>query len=133
MSINVNKVIIAGRLTKDPELKYSQSGAGVCKLNIVTNDRYKDKEGNWKDVSEFHNVTVFGRSAENVTNNCRKGTTVYVEGQLKTNKWQDQSGQTKYQTQIQAQYVMFDKAREENPDPIGHGPMPNADQDNVPF
>ena len=132
--VNVNKVIIAGRLTKNPEIKYGQTGNAMCKLNVVTNDRYKDKGGEWKEVSEFHNVTVFGKMAENISNNVRKGATVYVEGQLKTNKWQDQSGQMRYQTQIQAMSVMYDKANGNgNAQSQQRTTQQPADTDDVPF
>lgn len=135
--MNVNKVIIVGRLTRDVELKYGQSGNGVAKLNIVTSENYKDKDGNWQDRAEFHNVTVFGTTAEKCANNLHKGSTVYVEGKLATNKWTDQSGQTKYQTQIQAQIVQFDKQRDDAQHPAPQQRQSRADmpqeQEDLPF
>ena len=103
----LNKVMIIGRLGRDPELRYSQTGAPVCSLNVATDESYTDREGNKVDRTEWHRVSVFQRAAENCANFLAKGSLVFVEGSLQTRKWQDQSGQDRYTTEIKAQRVQF--------------------------
>lgn len=103
----LNKVMIIGRLGRDPELRYSQAGAPVCSLRIATDESYVDKEGNKVDRAEWHSVSVFQKSAENCNTYLAKGSLVYVEGSLHTRKWQDQQGQDRYTTDIRAQRVQF--------------------------
>ena len=104
---SVNKVIIIGRLGKSPELKYSQGGAAICSMSVATDESYKDRDGNKVERTEWHNVTVFQRMAENCANYLAKGSLVYIEGRLKTEKWQDQQGNDKYTTKIMAERVQF--------------------------
>lgn len=103
----LNKVMIIGRLGRDPELRYTQSGAPVASLNIATDESYTDRDGNKVDRTEWHRVSVFQRQAENCANYLTKGSLVYVEGSLQTRKWQDQQGQDRYTTEIKAQRVQF--------------------------
>ena len=103
----LNKVMIIGRLGRDPELRYSQTGAPVATLNIATDESYNDREGNKVDRTEWHRVVVFQRAAENCANYLAKGSLVFVEGSLQTRKWQDQQGQDRYTTEIKAQRVQF--------------------------
>lgn len=103
----LNKVMIIGRLGRDPELRYSQTGAPICSLNIATDESYQDREGNKVERTEWHRVSVFQRAAENCANFLAKGSLVYVEGSLQTRKWQDQQGQDRYTTEIKAQRVQF--------------------------
>lgn len=103
----LNKVMIIGRLGRDPELRYSQSGAPICSLSIATDESYQDRDGNKVERTEWHRVSVFQRSAENCANYLAKGSLVYVEGNLQTRKWQDQQGQDRYTTEIRAQRVQF--------------------------
>ncbi len=103
----LNKVMIIGRLGRDPELRYSQTGTPVCSLNVATDESYTDREGNKVDRTEWHRVSVFQRAAENCANYLTKGSLVYVEGSLQTRKWQDQNGQDRYTTEIKAQRVQF--------------------------
>ena len=103
----LNKVQIIGRLGRDPELRYTQSGAPICSLNVATDESYTDREGNKVDRTEWHRVSVFQRAAENCANFLTKGSLVYVEGSLSTRKWQDQQGQDRYTTEIKAQRVQF--------------------------
>ena len=103
----LNKVMIIGRLGRDPELRYTQTGAPVCTLNIATDESYVDREGNKVDRAEWHRVVVFQRAAESCGQYLAKGSLVYVEGSLQTRKWQDQSGQDRYSTEIKAQRVQF--------------------------
>lgn len=103
----LNKVMIIGRLGRDPELRYSQSGAPVCTLNIATDESYTDRDGNRVDRAEWHRVVVFQKAAENCSQYLTKGSLVFVEGSLQTRKWQDQQGQDRYTTEIKAQRVQF--------------------------
>ena len=103
----LNKVMIIGRLGRDPELRYTQSGAPVATLNIATDESFTDRDGNKVERTEWHRVSVFQRQAENCANYLAKGSLVYVEGSLQTRKWQDQQGQDRYTTEIKAQRVQF--------------------------
>ena len=103
----LNKVMIIGRLGRDPELRYTQSGSPVATLNVATDESYMDRDGNKVERTEWHRVSVFQRQAENCANFLTKGSLVYVEGSLQTRKWQDQNGQDRYTTEIKAQRVQF--------------------------
>jgi single-strand DNA-binding protein len=101
MPKSVNKVILIGNLGKDPEVKYTPSGTAVAKFTLATNERYKDKEGQWQDRTEWHNLVAWARTAEIVGEYLKKGRTVYVEGSLRTSSWDDkETGQKKYKTEI---------------------------------
>ncbi len=101
MAKSVNKVILIGNLGKDPEMKYTPGGMPVARLTLATNERFKDKEGNWQDRTEWHNLVAFQRTAEIAGEYLKKGRTVYIEGSLRTNSWDDkESGQKKYRTEI---------------------------------
>jgi single-strand DNA-binding protein len=103
MAKSVNKVILIGNLGKDPELKHTGGGTAVAKFTLATNDRFKDKDGNWQDRTEWHNVTCWARLAEIASEYLKKGRTVYIEGSLRTDSWDDkQSGQKRYMTYINA-------------------------------
>lgn len=98
---SVNKVILIGNLGKDPEVKYTPQGTPVAKFSLATNERYKDKEGNWQDRTEWHNIVLWQRLAEIAGEYLKKGSKVYIEGRIRTDSWDDkQSGQKKYMTQI---------------------------------
>jgi single-strand DNA-binding protein len=98
---SVNKVILVGNLGKDPEVKYTQSGMPVAKFTIATNERFKDKDGQWQDRTEWHNLVAFQRTAEIVGEYLKKGGKVYIEGSLRTSSWDDkETGQKKYRTEI---------------------------------
>ena len=105
--MSVNKVLIIGRLGRDPELKYTQSGTAVCSLNVATDESYKDRDGNKVEKTEWHRVSCFQKQAENCANFLAKGSLIYVEGSLTTRKWQDQQGNDKYTTKIMAERVQF--------------------------
>ena len=103
----VNKVILVGRLGRDPELRYASSGMPIANLRIATDESYVDRDGNKVEKTEWHTVVVFQRAAENCANYLGKGSLVYVEGSLQTRKWQDQQGQDRYSTEVKAQRVQF--------------------------
>lgn len=98
---SVNKVILVGHLGKDPEVKYTPQGTAVAKFSLATNDRFKDKDGNWQDRTEWHNITAWARTAEIAGEYLKKGRQVYIEGSLRTHSWDDkQTGQKKYMTEV---------------------------------
>jgi len=104
----VNKVILLGRIGSDPEIKYMPSGVSVTNISLATNDSYKDKKtGQIIDATEWHRVAVFGQQAENVGQYCQKGSLLYVEGRIRTNRWKDQSGQDRSSTEIVAITTQF--------------------------
>ncbi len=96
----INKVILVGNLGADPELRYTQSGVAVATLRLATSRRWKDRDGNMQDETEWHRVIVWNKSAEFCGNYLSKGSKIYVEGRLQTRKWQDQNGNDKYTTEI---------------------------------
>ena len=103
MANSVNKVILIGNLGKDPELKHTSGGTAVAKFTLATNERFKDKAGNWQDRTEWHNITCWARLAEIASEYLKKGRSVYIEGSLRTDSWDDkQSGQKRYQTYVNA-------------------------------
>jgi single-strand DNA-binding protein len=100
---SVNKVILIGNLGKDPEVKYTPQGTPVAKITLATNERFKDKDGQWQDRTEWHNVVLWQRLAEIAGEYLKKGGKVYIEGRLQTRSWDDkQSGQKKYMTEVVA-------------------------------
>ncbi len=103
----LNKVMIIGRLGRDPEMRYSPSGQPVCSLRIATDESYTDKDGQRVERTEWHSVSVFQRQAENCGKYLQKGSLVFVEGSLQTRKWQDQQGQDRYTTDIRGHRVQF--------------------------
>ena len=103
----LNKVMLIGRLGRDPELRYTQAGSPVASLRLATDESYTDKDGNRVERTEWHSVVVFQRAAENCANYLAKGSLVFVEGSLQTRKWQDQQGQDRYTTEIKALRVQF--------------------------
>ncbi|MEE4192336.1 MAG: single-stranded DNA-binding protein [Halieaceae bacterium] len=101
MARGINKVILIGNLGNDPETRYTQSGAAVTNISLATSETWKDKQtGQPQERTEWHRVVFFNRLAEIAGEYLRKGSKVYVEGSLRTRKWQDQSGQDRYTTEI---------------------------------
>ncbi len=108
MAKSVNKVILIGNLGKDPEVKFTPNGMAVAKFSIATNERFKDKEGQWQDRTEWHNIVAWQRLAEICGEYLKKGRSVYVEGRLQTRSWDDKdSGQKKYMTEIVANDIVL--------------------------
>jgi len=101
MARGINKVIIVGNLGGDPETRYMPSGSAVTNITVATNESWKDKKtGEQKDRTEWHKVAMFNRLAEVAAEYLRKGSQVYIEGKLRTRKWQDKSGQDRWTTEI---------------------------------
>src|SRR5579885_1256231 len=151
---SVNKVILLGNLGKDPEVKYTPQGTAVAKLTLATNERYKDKDGQWQDRTEWHNVVLWQRLAEIAGEYLKKGSKVYIEGRLQTRSWEDkQTNQKKYMTEIVASDLVLLGGRSEGggdsggysrgagnnfdqrtpePEPAVAGSSPISDED-IPF
>ncbi len=103
MARGINKVILVGNLGKDPEIRYTASGSAIANITIATTDSWRDKQsGEKQEKTEWHRVVFFNRLAEIVGEYLKKGSQVYVEGRLQTRKWQDQSGQDRYTTEVVA-------------------------------
>jgi single-strand DNA-binding protein len=97
---SLNKVLLIGNLGKDPEVRYTASGTAVASFSLATSEKFKNKEGEWEERTEWHNVTLWGRLAEIAGEYLGKGKTVYIEGRLQTRKWQDKDGKDRYTTEI---------------------------------
>ncbi len=103
MARGVNKVILVGNLGQDPEVRYTANGAAVANITVATSEQWTDKQsGQKQEKTEWHRVVLFGRLGEIAGEYLRKGSQVYLEGKLQTRKWQDQSGQDRYTTEIVA-------------------------------
>lgn len=104
----LNKAIIIGNLTRDPELKSLPSGVKVCSFSVATNRTWKDKSGARQEAADYHNVVVFDRAAENVAQYMKKGSQIMVEGRMQTRSWDDSAtGTKKYRTEIVAASIQF--------------------------
>jgi len=98
--MSLNRVILLGRLGRDPEVRYAQSGTTVATLNLATDERRPDGNGGWKNETEWHRVVLFGKQADLAKQYLTKGREVLIEGSLRTRQWQDKEGQKRYTTEI---------------------------------
>ena len=144
----INKAIIFGNLTRDPELRALPSGMNVCNFSIATNRVYKDEDGKKQEQTDFHNVVVFGRQADTVSQYLKKGSSAYVEGRMQTRSW-EQNGEKKYRTEVVADSVPFgprssgggggsrrDESVDDAPQGSGSGidyPKDDINPDDIPF
>ena len=104
----LNKVILIGNLTRDPELRSLPSGIKVCSFSLATNRVWKDKNGARQESTDYHNIVVFGRQAETVAQYMKKGSSILVEGRIQTRSWDDKtSGEKKYRTEMVADRTQF--------------------------
>ena len=153
MPRGINKVILVGNCGQDPETKYLPSGGAVTNISIATSESWKDKQtGEAKERTEWHRVTFFNRLGEIAGEYLKKGSQVYVEGQLRTRKWQDQGGQDRYTTEIVASEMQMLGGRAETTNGAGvpasrqgdsnspspqaapqAAPIPNGFDDDIPF
>lgn len=145
-SRGVNKVILIGALGQDPEVRYNQGGSAITNISVATSEAWKDKQtGQSQERTEWHRVVFFNRLAEIAGEYLRKGSKVYIEGSLRTRKWQDQQGQDRYTTEIVASEMQMLSGRSDgqqaaprsNPAPA-QTPPPNAGgfdqfEDDIPF
>jgi single-strand DNA-binding protein len=107
MARGINKVILVGTLGKDPEVRYSQSGGAITSVSLATNEKWKDKNGEMQERTEWHRVKFFGRLAEIAGEYLKKGGQCYVEGKLRTEKYTDKQGVERYSTDIIADEMML--------------------------
>jgi single-strand DNA-binding protein len=138
----VNKVILVGNLGQDPELRNTNGGQSVASLRLATTNKYKDKDGNLQESTEWHQVVVWGKQAETVNQYCKKGKQLYIEGRLQTRKWQDKTGADRYSTEIVAEVVRFlgggegrsEAPRSESrPSTPRNDALPMDDDESIPF
>jgi single-strand DNA-binding protein len=115
---NINRVVLTGNLTRDPELRSTGSGTSVCSLRIATNTRQKDPSGEWTDRAHYFSVTVFGAQGENCARFLSKGRPVAIDGRLQWREWQDQNGNKRESIEIVAESVQFLGGRD---DAAGNG------------
>ena len=109
---NINRVVLTGNLTRDPELRSTPSGTPVCSLRVACNTRRKDPSGEWVDKPNYFDVTVWGAQGENCANYLSKGRPVAVDGRLEWREWEDQNGNKRQATEIVADSVQFLGSRE---------------------
>jgi len=102
---SVNKAILIGNLGKDPELRYTPSGQAVASFPLATTERYKDKDGNWQERTDWHNIVVWGRQGETTKEYLSKGRSAYIEGRIQTRSYDDRDGNKKWITEIVASRV----------------------------
>lgn len=108
----LNKAIIIGNLTRDPEQKALPSGAAVTTFSLATNRVWKDKDGNKQESADYHNIVVFGRQAETTAQYLKKGSSALIEGRIQTRSWDGQDGKKNYRTEIVADRVQFGPRRD---------------------
>lgn len=119
---SVNKVILVGNLGRDPEVRYTASGDAMCNLSVATTDNWRDKAtGERKEVTEWHRVSFFGKTAEVCGQYLKKGSQIYVEGSLRTRKWTDKDGVEKYTTEIRGDAMQMLGGRQGMGAPAGGG------------
>lgn len=120
----LNKAMVFGNLTRDPEMKALPSGMNVCSFSLATNRVYNDRDGKRQEATDYHNIVVFGKQAENCAKYLAKGSSAYVEGRMQTRSW-EKDGQKQYRTEVVADRVQF------GPRGSGNGPAaaPAADTD----
>ncbi len=124
MARGINKVILVGNLGNDPETRYMPSGSAVTNLSVATSESWKDKQtGEQKDRTEWHKVAMFNRLAEIAAEYLRKGSQVYIEGKLRTRKWQDRDGNDRWTTEIIADEMQMLGGRGGGSAPMGSGQM----------
>lgn len=111
--MNINKVILYGNLTRNPETKALPSGASVSSFSIATNRSWKDKDGKKQESVEYHNIVAFGKQADLIAQYIKKGSGIYVEGRLQTRSWDDKtSGEKKYRTEVVVESFQFGPKRD---------------------
>ena len=107
MARGINKVILIGNLGADPEMKYTTGGTAICKFRVATTEVFKDRDGNPQERTEWHRVVAWAKLAEICGQYLSKGKQVYVEGSLRTSSWDDQDGNKRYMTEVNARDIQF--------------------------
>ncbi len=142
----VNRVILIGNLGADPEVRHLESGASVARIRMATNESYKDKNGQWQDRTEWHDVVAWRALAERAEKSLKKGMTIYVEGKLTHRSWEDKEGNPRRTTEVLANYIRILSRRDQPsnqtsesssaaPNHSGHEPSFEEDPggDDLPF
>lgn len=138
MARGINKVILIGSVGQDPEIRYAQSGTAVANISLATSEQWKDKQsGERKESTEWHKVSLFGKTAEIAGQYVKKGQFLYIEGRLQTRKWQDKSGADRYTTEIVANDMQMlggkpsgqSEQRQSAPEPAAQ----NFNDNDIPF
>jgi single-strand DNA-binding protein len=131
--VSINKVLLSGRLTRDPELRYTPSGVAVMTFSLALNRRYKDQTGEWKDEVSFVNVVAWQRQAELASEYLKKGSAVFVEGRLQSRSWETSEGQKRSVLEVRAERLQFlDRLKREEEEPT-EAKVEDASSDEVPF
>jgi single-strand DNA-binding protein len=126
---SVNKVIIVGNLGADPETRYTPGGDAITNIRVATTDKWKDKtSGEMKEATEWHRIAFFGRLAEVAGQYLKKGSQIYVEGSLRTRKWQDKEGQERYTTEIRADVMQMLGGRQGSGEPPADRGEPRSER-----
>ena len=144
MAGSVNKVILIGRLGKDPEMRFTQGGRAVTSFSLATNENWTDQSGERQERTEWHRIVTWGKLAENCAKLLNKGKQVYIEGRLQTRSWDDRDGNKRYTTEIVANAMQILSAMEGGGDrsltgdeggdlPAGNGMPGSPEFDDVPF
>ena len=125
----INKVILVGNLGRDPEMRYTQNGVAVCSFSLATSETYKDRTSGEKVTqTEWHNIILWRGLAETAEKYLRKGSSVYIDGKIRTRKWEDQQGQTRYTTEIIADTMQMLDRRDSSSAPSQAAPSQAAGQ-----
>lgn len=126
---SLNKAMLIGRLGQDPEVRYTQSNTAVANFSLATNERYKDRNGEYQERTEWHRVVAWGRTAEICQEYLKKGSLVYIEGPIQTREWEDKDGQKKYTTEVKALTMQMLDSRGDQSAPSGGQDKPPATAD----
>lgn len=137
----LNKAMVIGYLGADPELRHLDSGTAVCNFSMATNEKWKDRDGEAQESTEWHRIVVWGKQGENCNEYLAKGRQAYVEGRIETREWEDKDGNRRWTTEIVAQRVLFMSSegdggkRRNEPPPRDEqsGPPDTHDDDDIPF
>ena len=105
--MSFNKITIVGNLGRDPELRYTPQGTAVCNFSMATNEKRRDKSGDFQDITTWFRITLWGRQAENASKYLQKGSSVYIEGRLKLDEWTDRDGNTRQTLDVTATDMQF--------------------------
>ena len=130
---SVNKVILVGNLGKEVDTRYLPSGEAVSNLTIATSEKFKDKSGNQQEVTEWHKVSFFGKLAEICEKYLSKGSSVYIEGSIRTRKWTDKEGNDRYSTEIRGERMQMLGGKSDKAEKV-EAPASHADtSEDIPF
>ena len=131
---SLNQCNFIGNLGKDPEMRYAANGNAICNISIGVSEKWKDKQtGQQNERTEWVRISAFGKLAEIMGQYLKKGSSVYISGRMQTRKWQDQSGQDRYTTEIIADQMQMLDSRGGQQQPQQQAPMPDNFDDDIPF